>query len=70
MGTSNFAYENRCVVVTDEDFEFDNIPERGECISNYYFRNNFPTYTLTGYSDLFKFHDIVISAGYYEGGVY
>lgn len=68
MGATNFAYENRCVVVTNEDYEFGNIPERGEYISNYYFRNNYPTYTLEDYSDLFKFHDIVISAGYYEGG--
>lgn len=68
MGATNFANDNRCVVVTDEDYEFDNIPERGEYISNDYFRRNYPTYTLEDYSDLFKFHDIVISAGHYEGG--
>lgn len=67
MGATNFAYKNRCVVVTDEDYEYENHPERGEYISNYYFRDCYPTYVLSDY-DFFKFHDIVISTGYYEGG--
>lgn len=30
MGTSNFHYENRCILVKDEDFEIGNVPSRGD----------------------------------------
>lgn len=30
MGAANFCYENRCIVVTNEDFDFGNVPEHNE----------------------------------------
>ena len=60
MATSNFCYENRCVVVENSDFEMDNIPEMGECVDN---SRNYPSYLI----EEFEFWDVVLTAGYYEG---
>lgn len=60
MATGNFCYENRCVVVTDDDYEMDNLPEMGERVDN---SRNYPSYLIKE----FEFWDVVISAGYYEG---
>lgn len=60
MATGNFCYENRCVVVTDDDYEIDNLPEMGERVDN---SRNYPSYLIKE----FEFWDVVISAGYYEG---
>ena len=32
MATGNFCYEHRCVVVTDGDYEMDNLPVLGEWV--------------------------------------
>ena len=60
MATSNFCYENRCVVVTDDDYEIGNLPETGECVDN---SRNHPSYLIKE----FEFWDVVLTAGYYEG---
>lgn len=60
MATGNFCYENRCVIVTDDDYEIDNLPEMGERVDN---SRNYPSYLIKE----FEFWDVVISAGYYEG---
>lgn len=60
MATGNFCYEHRCVVVTDGDYEMDNLPEMGECVDN---SRNYPSYLI----EEFEFWDVVLTAGYYEG---
>lgn len=60
MSTSNFAYENRCIVVTDDDFEFGNVPET-ECIPQ-----GFTSYPQSLIPTDFRFWDVVLTSGYYE----
>lgn len=64
MAASNFFYINRCIVVTDEDYEIGSIPFRGECIS---INRSYPSRKLLKVSDNFKFFDVIITQGYYEG---
>lgn len=61
MGTSNFYYENRCVVVTDEDYEMGNVPELGE-----WRQIGREGFHVLKESD-FDFWDVVIESGYYSG---
>ena len=62
MGASNFSFDNRCIVVTNDDFEMGNVPsltdksDRDRC---------YPSTILT-ISDDFRFWDIVLTYGYYE----
>ena len=62
MSTANFCYDNRCVVVTNDDYECGNYPRldryRHESIWAY------PSWIVTGYD--FRLWDIVFTAGYYE----
>ena len=60
MATGNFCYENRCVVVTNDDYEIGNIPEMGECVDN---SRNYPSYLI----EEFEFWVVVLTVGYYEG---
>lgn len=60
MATGNFCYENRCVVVTNDDYEMDNLPEMGVCVDN---SRNYPSYLI----EEFEFWEVVLTAGYYEG---
>ena len=62
MATSNFAYDNRCIVVTNDDFEMDNLPPMGKWLNNDF---NYPSRILA-ISDDFDFWDIVMTSGYYE----
>lgn len=64
-GTGNFAYDNRCVLVTDEDFEVGNVPETEDKAINQDHR--FPQYPLTDYNDGLRYYCIVLTPGYYEG---
>lgn len=61
MAAPNFNYENRCIYVSDEDYEYNNIPNCSELI-----RNGHNYTCLDGYN--FNFFDIVLTSGYYEGG--
>lgn len=62
MATSNFCYDNRCVVVTNEDYECGNHPQLDE------FRceplHTYPSCKLAGYN--FHFWEIVLTSGHYE----
>lgn len=60
MSASNFCYQNRCVVVTNEDFEIDNVPERGKCIDN---DRSYPSWLI----EEFEFWEVVLTSAYYEG---
>ena len=62
MSTCNFAYKNRCIVVTNDDFEMDNLPPMGKWLNNDF---NYPSRILA-ISDDFDFWDIVMTSGYYE----
>lgn len=74
MGTRNFSYINRCVVVTDDDYNFGNIPTLGEYANN---SRNYPSrlveydvidevYSFLQTIKPIKFHNIVLTSGYYE----
>lgn len=58
MATSNFFYKNRCVAISNNDFEKGNIPE---CESEYFGRNKMLLQRVLMYN-------ITINIGYYEGG--
>jgi len=60
MATGNFCYENRCVVVTNDDYDMGNLPEIGKCVDN---SRNYPSYLI----EEFEFWEVVLTAGYYEG---
>ena len=62
MSTCNFAYENRCIVVTNDDYEMDNLPPMGEWING---NRSYPSRKLA-VSDDFNFFDVVITSGYYQ----
>lgn len=63
--TGNFSYENRCVYVSDEDYEDGNVPATEErSIGG---SRSFPQYPLVDYNDGLKCHRIVLTPGYYEG---
>ena len=62
MSTCNFAYENRCIVVTNDDYEMDNLPPMGEWRDG---NRSYPSCELA-VSDDFIFFDIVITNGYYQ----
>lgn len=62
MATVNFGYENRCVIVSNDDIEIENIPSTGENVGT--FRNSL--YVLDDYDD-FEFFNIVLGYGYYKG---
>lgn len=64
MSAPNFNYNNRCVVVTNDDFEMGNMPSLG----NIHGDNSLRSYTSTtlSISDDFNYFDIVLTSGYYE----
>lgn len=62
MGASNFSFDNRCIVVTNDDFEMGNVPSLTEKSDR---DRNYPSTILTK-SEQFKFWDIVLTYGYYE----
>lgn len=61
MGTCNFCYENRCVVVTNEDYEFGNVPAHHTYDKSSL--RSFPSYFLD--DSVFEFWDVVLTGGYY-----
>lgn len=60
MSTPNFAYEHRCIVITDDDLEFGNLPET-EPIAQ-----GFTCYPLSLIPTSFNFYNVVLTSGYYE----
>lgn len=63
MATSNFKYENRCVVVTEDDFEMGNLPDIVKGSSDY--DRSYPRQRLAVGGD-FLFWNVVITGGYYQ----
>lgn len=61
MATGNFDYENRCVVITDEDFENGNIP----ATNGYAITYRRSTRLLVDIDEDLRYYDIVITGGYY-----
>lgn len=64
MATCNFGYNNRCVIVTDNDFEFGNIPSIGSH-THLGYRDD---YRVLDDFDNFNFWVPVLGFGYYEDG--
>lgn len=60
MATSNFCYENRCVVVENDDLEMDNLPVLGEWVDK---SRSYPSRLIEN----FEFWQVVLTYGYYEG---
>ena len=58
MGTSNFFYKNRCVAISDNDYNTGNVPE---CESDYFGRDKMLLKKVLMF-------DITINIGYYTGG--
>lgn len=74
MGANNFSYKNRCVVVSDDDYEFGNIPNLGDYANN---SRNYPSREILHSEDFstkeyaksikpIQLHNIVMTSGYYE----
>jgi len=64
MSTPNFSYENRCVVVSDDDFEVGNYP--AVCGKNIGGRS-YASYELEEYEGHFIATKIVMTYAYYQG---
>lgn len=64
MGAANFCFDNRCVVVTDEDYEDGNYPKLGDWLPGS--RRSYDSRKLDGYS--FRFWEVVLTSAYYSGG--
>ena len=60
MATGNFCFENRCVVVTNDDYEMDNTQKLFECVDN---NRNYPSWLIKE----FEYWEVVLTSGYYEG---
>lgn len=58
MATANFFYNNRCVAISDIDFELGNLPE---CENDYYGRDKMLLQKVLMF-------EITINIGYYSGG--
>ena len=62
MSAPNFSYDRRCVLVRNEDFEWDNVPAHTETFGN---DRSYPSAYLDKYKDDFATVAIVITSGYY-----
>lgn len=63
MSAPNFSYDRRCVLVSNEDFSFGNVPAHDECFDN---DRSYPSYFLRDYKDMFSTLAIVLTVGYYS----
>ena len=62
MSTPNFSYDRRCVLVRNDDFEWNNVPAHTETFDN---DRSYPSAYLDAYKDDFSTIAIVLTAGYY-----
>lgn len=62
MSAPNFSFERRCILVTNEDYEFSNCPETGKPIGD---NRSYPSAMLVDYEDMFNLVAIVLTSGYY-----
>lgn len=63
MSTPNFAFDRRCVLVTNDDYECGNCPAHTEFFDN---NRSYPSCYLDKYKDEFSTVAIVITSGYYS----
>lgn len=75
MGAKNFCYNNRCVVTSNEDYEFNNLPKLGDWVNN---SRNYPSKEVLYQEENstkeyakeikkpIRLHKIVMTSGYYE----
>lgn len=70
MATGNFKYENRCVVVTNDDIEFGNMPKLGKTIDSSYSHNTDEVILPDSIIERIplNFFAIGFTNGYYEDG--
>lgn len=64
MSTGNFYFKNRCIVVTNDDYEFGNLPKLGNYTSEHSLRS-FSARLIETKED-FSYFDIVLVSGYYQ----
>ena len=62
MSAPNFAYDRRCVLVTNDDFEFGNVPAHNTPFGD---NRSYPSAYLDKYKDDFSTIAIVLTSGYY-----
>ena len=62
MSAPNFSYDRRCVLVRNDDFEWDNVPAHTETFDN---DRNYPSAYLDAYKNDFATVAIVLTSGYY-----
>jgi len=63
MSAPNFSYCRRCVLVRNDDFEWDNVPAHTETFDN---DRSYPSAYLDAYKDDFSTIAIVLTSGYYS----
>ena len=63
MSAPNFSYDRRCVLVTNDDFDFGNVPAHDECFGN---DRSYPSRYIDKYKDDFSTIAIVLTGGYYS----
>lgn len=62
MSAPNFSYDRRCVLVRNDDFEWDNVPAHTTPFDN---DRSYPSVYLDAYKDDFATVAIVLTSGYY-----
>ena len=63
MSAPNFSYARRCVLVSNDDFNWDNVPAHTETFDN---DRSYPSFYLDDYKDEFATVAIVLTCGYYS----
>ena len=63
MSAPNFSYSRRCVLVTNDDYEYGNCPAMGKSFDS---DRDYPSTYLEKYEDDFSTVAIVLTNGYYE----
>ena len=63
MSAPNFSYDRRCVLVRNDDFEWDNVPAHTKPFGN---DRSYPSAYLDAYKDDFATVAIVLTSGYYS----
>lgn len=63
MSAPNFSYDRRCVLVQNNDLEWDNVPAHTKPFGN---DRSYPSAYLDAYKDDFTTIAIVLTAGYYS----
>jgi len=62
MSAPNFSYERRCILVTNDDYEYGNRPEATLAFDR---DRSYPSFYINKYKDDFSTVAIVVTCGYY-----